>query len=185
MNRILSLAIVLITSAILIAGCSIPTPTPTPTPTITPTPTPGPQVGKLAPDFQLPNLVGQSISLSDLRGKPVFLNFWATWCGPCLHEMPFIQEIFEEWSDKGLVILAIDIGEAPSKVRDFIQSGNFSFPVLLDTNQNVALEYNVRGIPTTFLIDKDGIIQEMRVGSFSSTAEIEKSLSKIIPLVKR
>ena len=180
MNKILTAILVLIlSSGLLVVGCSTSAPTPTPTPS--PTPTPAPQVGKPAPDFQLPNLEGQAVSLSDLRGKPVFLNFWATWCGPCRHEMPFIQEIFEEWSDEGLVILAVDIGEAPSRVRDFIQSGNFSFPVLLDTSQDVALEYNVRGIPTTFLIDKDGIIQVMKVGSFSSTAEIEKSLSKIMP----
>jgi peroxiredoxin len=138
-------------------------------------------VGKPAPDFQLPNLEGQPISLSDFRGKPVLLNFWATWCGPCVFEMPFIQSIFEESSDTGLVILAVNIGEAPPTVRDFIQSGNFSFPVLLDTSQDVALEYNVRGIPTTFLIDKNGIIQVIKVGAFSSMLEIKRSLSKIIP----
>ncbi|MBA7693398.1 Thiol-disulfide oxidoreductase ResA [subsurface metagenome] len=165
MNRILTLAIVLMTSVLLVVGCS----------------SPAPQVGKPAPDFQLPNLEGQVVSLSDFRGKPVLLNFWATWCSPCRFEMPFIQSIFEESSDTGLVILAVDIGEAPSTVKDFIQSGNFSFPVLLDTSQDVALEYNIRGIPTTFLIDKDGIIQEIRVGAFPSMLEIKRSLSKIIP----
>ena len=178
MNRILTTILVLIlTSVLLIVGCSPPTPSPAPSPT----PSPAPQAGKPAPDFQLPNLEGQAISLSDFRGKPVFLNFWATWCGPCRYEMPFIQEIFEEWSDQGLVILAIDIGENPETVKDFMQSHNFSFQVLLDTNKDVALEYNIRGIPTTFLIDKDGVIQAMKVGAFSSEAEIEKSLSKIMP----
>ena len=75
----------------------------------------------------------------------------------------------------------LPIGEAPSRVRDYLQSGNFSFPVLLDTNQDVALEYNIRGIPTTFLIDKDGIIQEIKVGAFSNMLEINRSLNKIIP----
>ena len=166
MNRILIVVVVLIlTLVLLIVGCSSPS---------------SAQVGKRAPDFQLFNLEGQAISLSDFRGKPVFLNFWATWCGPCRQEMPLIQEIFEEPSDTELVILAIDIGEAPSAVNNFIQSNNFSFPVLLDTNQDVALEYNIRAIPTTFFIDRDGIIQAIKVGAFSSTAEIEKSLSKII-----
>ena len=140
-----------------------------------------PLISEPAPDFKLPNLDGQSVSLSDFRGKPVLVNFWATWCGPCRFEMPFIQEIYEEWSDKGLVVLAIDMGESPSTVKDFIQSHNFSFPVLLDTNQDVALQYNIRGIPATFFIDKDGIIQGTKVGAFSSKAEIEKSLGKIIP----
>ena len=164
MNRILTLAIVLMTSVLLVVGCS----------------SPAPQVGKPAPDFQLPNLEGQVVSLSDFRGKPVLLNFWATWCSPCRFEMPFIQSIFEESSDTGLVILAVNIGETPSRVRDFIQSGNFSFLVLLDTNQDVALEYNIRGIPTTFFIDKEGVIQVIKVGAFSSMLEIKRSLSKII-----
>ncbi|GAG94570.1 unnamed protein product, partial [marine sediment metagenome] len=128
-----------------------------------------------------PNLEGQPISLSDFRGKPVLVNFWAVRCPPCRFEMPFIQAIFEESSDTELVVLAVDIGEAPSTVKDFIQSGNFSFPVLLDTGQDVALEYNIRAIPTTFLIDKDGIIQVIKVGAFPSMLEIKRSLSKIIP----
>ena len=142
----------------------------------------GPQVDKLAPDFQLPTLDGQAVSLGDFRGKPVLLNFWATWCGPCRFEMPFIQEIFEkkEWSDTGLVILAIDIGENPSEVKEFMENYDLSFPVLLDTNQDVALKYNIRAIPTTFFIDKDGIIQDIKVGAFSGKTEIEKRLVKII-----
>ena len=111
------------------------------------------------------------------------INFWATWCPPCRSEMPYIQEVCEdkEWSDKGLVILAVDIGESPSTVENFMQSYNLTFPALLDINQAVALEYNIRGIPTTFLIDKEGIIQAIKVGAFSSKADIENSLSKIIP----
>jgi len=143
----------------------------------------GPQVGKLAPDFQLQTLDGQTVSLGDFRGNPVLLNFWTSWCGPCRFEMPFIQEIFEkkEWSDTGLVILAIDIGENPSVVKEFMENFGLSFPALLDTNQDVALKYNIRAIPTTFFIDKDGIIQDIKVGAFSSKTEIEKQLIKIIP----
>ena len=155
----------ILTTVLLVAGCSSQAP-------------PGTE---LAPDFQLPNLEGQSISLSDFRGEPVLVNFWASWCGPCIYEMPFIQEVYEEWSGQGLVVLAINKGESLSTAKDFMQSGNFSFPVLLDINQYVALEYNVRSIPTTFFIDKDGIIQAIKVGPFLSKADIENSLSKIIP----
>ena len=165
MNRILTATVVVLTLVLLTVGCS----------------SPAPQVGKQAPDFQLPNLEGQSISLSDFRGSPILLNFWATWCGPCRQEMPFIQGIFEEQTSENLVILAVNIGENSAAVKNFMQSGNYSFPVLLDTNQDVALEYNVRAIPTTFFIDKDGIIQEMKVGAFSNMIEIKKDLSKIIP----
>jgi len=165
MNRILIVVVLMLTLVLLIVGCS----------------SPSAQVGKQAPDFQLLNLEGQPVSLSDFQGRPVLLNFWAIRCPPCRFEMPFIQAIFEEQSDTGLVILAIDIGEAPSTVKDFIQSNNFSFLVLLDTDQDVALEYNIRAIPTTFLIDKNGIIQSIKVGAFSNMIEIKKSLDKIIP----
>jgi len=143
----------------------------------------GPQVGKLAPDFKLPSLDGQTALLRDFRGKTVLLNFWATWCPPCRAEMPFIQQMFEDknWAEKGLVIIAVDIGESPATVRGFAESFKLSFLVLLDRNGDAAEKYNVRGIPATFFIDKEGIIREIKIGAFTSKAEIEKVLSKIIP----
>lgn len=143
-------------------------------------PVEGTRVGNLAPDFQLQDLEGQSVSLSSLRGKPVLLNFWATWCGPCRVEMPYIQRIFEEWSGRGLVLLAVNIGENPAKAREFMQSNDLSFPVLLDTEEHTARKYNIRGIPTTYFIDKNGIIQDIKIGAFSSEGEIERKLSKIV-----
>ena len=146
-----------------------------------PTPIQGTRVGNLAPDFQLQNLDGQSISLSGLQGKPVLLNFWATQCPPCRSEMPYLQEIYNEWSDKELTLVAINIGESSAKVERFMQSQNLSLPVLLDTKQDVAQKYGIQYIPTTFFIDKDGIIQEKIIGAFSGKAQIEMGLSKIIP----
>lgn len=142
----------------------------------------GPQVGKLAPDFKFMNPGGKNISLSDLRGSSVMLNFWATWCGPCKIEMPLIQELAydEEKADKGLVLLTVNGGESADKVARFMNEHGFSFPVLLDTQMGVARAYNVRAIPTTFFIDRDGIIKDIKVGAFSSTAEIERKLGKII-----
>ncbi|MFB0559368.1 MAG: TlpA family protein disulfide reductase [Dehalococcoidales bacterium] len=140
------------------------------------------EVGEPAPDFQLQNLDGQSVSLSDFQGKPILLNFWATWCSPCVYEMPFMQQVYEEWSGKGLVLLAINIRENPSRVKEFLQSLNLSLPVLLDTRQAAAQKYNVSGIiPTSFFIDSDGIIQEKIIGAFSSKEAIEKYLDKIMP----
>lgn len=136
-----------------------------------------------APDFQLLSLDGQTISLSDFRGKPVLLNFWASWCGPCEFEMPFLQEIYEdeEWSGKGLVILAVDIGEHPARVKMFMERLGLSFTVLLDVDQEVTLLYNIRAIPTTFFIDKDGIIQDVKIGAFADKSDIEKRLARIAP----
>ncbi len=143
--------------------------------------TQGVEAGNLAPDFQLQSLDGQTVSLGNLLGKPVLINFWATWCPPCRSEMPYIQEIYEEWTDKGLVVLAINIGESSSTVEDFMQSQNLSFTVLLDTKQDVAQRYNITGIPATFFIDKDGIIQDKVIGAFQNKTQIENRLSKILP----
>jgi len=140
-----------------------------------------PTVGNLAPDFQFYNPEEEPVSLSDLRGKPVMLNFWATWCGPCVSEMPYLQQVYEEWSDKGLVLLAINKGEPPSKVKEFLQNHNLSLPVLLDTKQVISQKYSIRAIPTTFFIDKEGIIQVVRIGAFPNKEAIESDLNKIMP----
>jgi len=166
--------LIILTVGLLMAGCSS-----TSTPTPTPTPVPGTRVGNLAPDFQFQNLEGQTTSLSDLQGKPVLINFWQTQCAACVYEMPYIQQVYDEWSDKGLVVLVVNMGESPSKVGEFLQRYGFSFPVLLDTKAEIAIRYNIIYIPVTFLIDKEGIIQATKVGPFLSKEEIEKMLSKV------
>ena len=180
MNKMLKLILpVILTLVLLLASCSAgPEPLDGKSPAV---PVKGTQINNLAPDFQLQSLDGQTISLSDLRGKPVLINFWASWCPPCREEMPYLQEIYEEWTDKGLVVLAINIGESSSTAEEFIQSYNLSFTVLLDTEQDIAQRYNITGIPTTLFVDKDGIIQDKVIGAFQSTAQIENRLSKIIP----
>ncbi len=169
MNKLLKgTLLVILALALLATGCS-------------PNPTQGTKVHSLAPDFQLYNLDGNRVSLSDFRGKPVLINFWATWCPPCRAEMPYIQEIYEEWTNKGLLVLAINIGERSSKVEEFMRSNSLSFAVLLDTKQDVAQRYNITGIPTTFFIDKDGIIQDKVIGAFQNKTQIENRLSRIMP----
>ena len=169
MNKILKVTLlVMLTLGLLVSGCSAGSELSEA------------QVGNLAPDFQLDNLDGKPVALSDLKGKPVLLNFWATWCPPCRDEMPYIQEIYEEWSGKGLELLAVNMGDSSSKVKRFLENYNLSFPVLLDTKQTVAQKYNIRGIPATFFIDENGIIQVVKVGAFVDKQEIEKSLSQII-----
>ena len=138
--------------------------------------------GYLAPGFELDNLDRESIALGSLRGRPVMLNFWATWCGPCRFEMPFIQEVHEDsaWLEKDLLILAVNFGESASQARRFMDEFDFTFTVLLDSNETVAMKYNIPGIPTTFFIGKDGIIKDIKVGPFRDKAEIERFLQELV-----
>ena len=170
MNKMLKAILpIMLTLGLLISGCS------------SGSEPVGAEVGKLAPDFKLQNLNGQSISLSDFRGKPVLLNFWTARCPPCQVEMPYLQQVYEEWSDRGLVVLAIHIGKSIAEAKRFLQAHNLSLPVLLDTKGNTAQKYNITGIPTTLFIDKDGTIQVKIIGAFPSKTAIEKNLNKIMP----
>jgi peroxiredoxin len=135
----------------------------------------------MAPDFTLSNLEGQSVSLSDFRGQPVLLNFWAIRCASCRYEMPLFQEVFEdnEWTQKGLVILAVNLQESADDVRLFMAQNGLSFTVLLDTTGEVGGRYGVTGIPATLFIDKDGIIKSAIMGPFQYKAQIEQFLALI------
>jgi peroxiredoxin len=137
--------------------------------------------GEMAVDFQLLDIYGNQVALSDLKGQPVMLNFWATWCSPCKFEMPFFQEIYEDekWLQEGLVILAVDYQENVNDVQLFIIYYGYSFTVLLDTSGEIGNMYNIRGLPTTFFIGKDGIIKDIQIGAFSSKEQIEQKLSLI------
>ena len=141
----------------------------------------GPQVGKRAPDLTLYDLNNKAVSLSGLNGQPVFINFWASWCGPCQEEMPLIQSIYERQAGQPqpAVILTINIGESPSTAENFIQEKGLSFPVLLDIEQSVAGDYNIRSIPTTLFIDSEGTIREIKIGAFTSVVQIERGLARL------
>ena len=158
--------LIILACVLLVTGCSEPSTA---------------QVGKQAPDFTLQNLDGQSVSLSDFRGKPVLINFWATWCRPCVYEMPYLQETYEEWSSKGLVMLAINMGESPFTVKQFLQAYNLTLPALIDIQGDAARKYNIISIPTSFFVDSDGIIREKIIGAFPNKGTIEQHLDKIMP----
>ncbi|MBI4180518.1 MAG: TlpA family protein disulfide reductase, partial [Chloroflexi bacterium] len=126
-------------------------------------------------------LDGQTVSLSGLRGKPVLINFWATWCPPCKAEMPFLQQIHDSYLDKGLVVLEVDIGEKSATIQKFMTELNLSMTVPMDTDMKVAKAYGITAIPTTFLIDKDGVIRQKVIGAFPNKEAIEAELIKIMP----
>lgn len=118
-----------------------------------------------AEDFTLKTLKGETVSLKDYRGRLIFLNFWATWCGPCRAEMPSMQRLWEEFKEEDFVILAINIQEESKLVSSFMNERSLSFPVLLDEKGKVARTYGIRGIPTTFFLNPEGEIIGKAVGA--------------------
>jgi len=110
---------------------------------------------KKAPDFCLEELSGKKVELKHFKGQVVFLNFWATWCGPCKEEMPSMEALYQRFKEKGFVFLAISVDyEEKKKVKEFIDKHRYTFPVLIDSKGLTLDLYGVKGIPTTILIDK-------------------------------
>jgi peroxiredoxin len=137
------------------------------------------EVGENAPDFTLVNLEGEEIRLSELRGKGVVINFWATWCNPCKREMPLIEEQYQIVKDQEIEILAVNIAESNLAVSSFIKRLGVTFPVLLDSDRAVTQRYGVGALPSTFFINKDGIVVEHFVGEMN-----ESILVKRLDLIK-
>jgi peroxiredoxin len=129
-----------------------------PAPTATPALPVGPVIGALAPDFALFGLAGSTVSLDDLRGKYVVLNFWATWCGLCRAEMPELQAIAEQYAERGVVVLAINYGETEDEVARFAADHGLTFAMGLDSDGAVTRRYQVRTIPTSLVIDEEGVV---------------------------
>ena len=140
-------------------------------------PAAAPVMGSPAPDFSLTTTNGELIQLSSLRGKPILLNFWATWCKPCEYEMPLIQETFESHSSD-LLIIGVNVSEEKEDVQDYLDEYELTFPVLLDLNHKVSNLYRVSGIPVSFFIDSEGIIQVVQVGTLSKT-QLKHNLAQL------
>lgn len=141
------------------------------------------KVGNLAPDFTLKSLEGDDIKLSDMRGKAVLINVWASWCPPCREEMQAIQAAYKKYQAKGLVVLAIDftIQDDLTYVKSFVQELKLSFPILLDETGDVSTGlYGVIGLPTSFFIDTQGVLQRIQVGAMLPE-KLEEYLLEILP----
>lgn len=143
---------------------------------------PAPHKGFQAPEFTLNSFSGEPYSLSDLRGKPVLVNFWASWCPPCRTEMPAMQTVYDDLKQQGFTILAINtayqdnIGDATT----FAQIHQLTFPLLLDTDGSVANLYEIRSLPTSFFIDPQGNISEVIIGGPMSEALIRIQVEKML-----
>ena len=122
-------------------------------------------VPAIAPDFAVPDLSGQAVRLSGLRGKVVLLNLWTTWCPPCREEMPSMERLFRQLRDRGFVLLAVSQDEGgQSAVAPFVRDMNLTFPVLIDPEHQVGDRYQVWGYPESFIIDREGRVVERVIG---------------------
>jgi thiol-disulfide isomerase/thioredoxin len=116
-------------------------------------------------DFELESLAGGNRSLSSFKGKVVFLNFWATWCGPCRQEMPSMERLYQQLKGRGLEIVAVNLQEDDRSIQKFIDKYKLTFPVLLDKSGRVGSMYGARSIPTTYIVDRKGYVVAGTIGT--------------------
>ena len=128
------------------------------------------EVGRRAPDFTLTDLDGNQIRLSDLRGKVVFINFWATWCPPCRAEMSEIEAIHQEYKSKDVVVIGVDILESENVVRDLVEHGGYTWTFVIDTTGEMSSSYKVNAIPSSYFIDREGVIRAVNIGAMTKRA---------------
>jgi len=120
---------------------------------------------KRVPDFSLKDLTGKKVEIKQYKGKIIFLNFWATWCGPCKEEMPSLEVLHRQFKGENFVLLTISVDyEGLKPVREFLNKQRYTFPVLLDPNGEILDLFEVKGIPTTFIIDKKGRVIGRAIG---------------------
>lgn len=133
---------------------------------------PSPRQGFAAPDFTLETLDGSQLTLSGFRGQPVMLNLWASWCLPCRVEMPAIERVYQRHREDGLVVVGLNVTaqDSESEARLFAQEFGLSFPIVLDRDGAASARYELMGLPSTYFIDRQGIIREVIIGGPMSEA---------------
>jgi peroxiredoxin len=123
-----------------------------------------PKTATRAPEFELSDSAGKRQALKELAGKVVFLNFWATWCPPCIEEMPAMEKLHRELGDEGLVVLAVNFQESPERVKQFLSEHNLTFTALLDRDGKVAEQFQAWALPVSVIVNKRGEIAAKAVG---------------------
>ena len=143
---------------------------------------PNPQVGFTAPGFTLDLLAGQPITLSDLRGRVVVLNLWASWCPPCRAEMPALNAVYQKFRDQGLVVLGVNttFQDDEASARAAIRDWGVTFPIVFDRDGATSRQYRVQAMPTTFFIGRDGVIRDVVFGGPLSEALIASKIEKLM-----
>ena len=139
-----------------------------------------PIVGRPAPGFDLQTLDGRRVSLADLRGSPIVLNFWASWCIPCREEAPLLTAADATYRSDGLRILGVVYQDSSENASDFMARYGQTYPGLLDPDGRTAIDYGVFGIPETFFIDRAGVVRSRQVGPLTE-AELKRKIEAILP----
>jgi peroxiredoxin len=143
---------------------------------------PAPQTGFLAPDFELETPDGETIRLSGLRGQPVLVNLWATWCPPCRAEMQTLETVYKDYKDQGFTVLAVNMTtqDDPLAVMPFIEERSLTYPILLDEKGDVAKAYQMKSLPSSFFINRDGTINEVVIGGPMAEALLRTRIEEIL-----
>ncbi|WP_336786810.1 redoxin domain-containing protein [Paenibacillus sp. MMO-177] len=138
-----------------------------------------PKIGEQPPEFTLADLQGNTHNLSDYKGKAVVINFWGSFCPPCVKEMPEFERQFEKWKGSGLEVLAINLSEDTLTVNNFVRRFDLSYPVLRDVNRKTERKYGLESYPTTFFVKPDGTILDVFVGGMSEK-DIDSRVDKLL-----
>jgi cytochrome c biogenesis protein CcmG/thiol:disulfide interchange protein DsbE len=143
---------------------------------------PAPQTGFLAPDFELKTIEGKTIRLSDLRGQPVLVNLWATWCPPCRAEMQTLETVYNDYKDQDFTVLAVNMTsqDDPQAILPFVEERGITYPILLDDKGEIARAYQMKSLPSSFFIDRDGIIHEVVIGGPMAEATLRTRIEEIL-----
>jgi len=143
---------------------------------------PSPREGFLAPDFTLDTLDGTKVTLSKLRGKIVLINLWATWCPPCRAEMPALENAYKQYKDSGVVVLGLNVTNQDSEkdIPPFVDEFGLTFPILLDRDGSVSALYQLKGLPTTYFVNREGIIRTVVVGGPMNETFIRSKIEALL-----
>lgn len=136
-----------------------------------------PDVGKIAPDFTLQTMTGETVTLSQYRGKPVLLTFWVVHCEGCIHEIPYLQEFQDKYGDE-VVLLAVHVGDARDQIQKLLSTRRITYTIPIDADEQVCINYR-HGAPAAFAIDKEGVIRAIKEDAFESVDEIEEMVKQI------
>lgn len=139
------------------------------------------EAGRRAPEINLRTADGQSVRMSDLRGKVVIVDFWASWCEPCREELPVLEQLHQRYGQRGLVVVGVGIDREAGQYRSFLQRMDLSFPVVHDSGHQVAERYAPPTMPSSFIIDRNGVIRHVHEGFRRSDArELEQKVRELL-----